>query len=519
MTRSDVKLRPYHARVWSEPVIMELGSSGERGIIVPGEKEHSFRQFVKDTESYIPSNMRRRAAPRLPEISQPEIVRHYLRLCDETLGMASNIDIGGGTDTMKYSPLINEELCRLPQIAEVHPLQDEDTIQGTLEIMYKFRTMLCEISGLDEFCFQPGGGAHAIFTNACIIRKHHESHGQLDQRNEIITTLFSHPADAACPAVAGFKVITLYPDDDTGLPNVEALKSAISKHTAGMMITNPEDTGIFNPAIEEFVKIIHEAGGVCSYDQANANALLGITRAKEAGFDLCHFNIHKTFSSPHGSFGPACGAVGATKQFAEYLPVPIVTFRQKKYHLDYERPESIGKVRQFFGATQVIARAYAWTMSLGPEGLRKVAETSIMNTNYLKKQLLEILGITMAYPKSSIRLDNIRFSLEKMKAETGVGTADVARRMVDYGIQEYHTSHHPWIVPEPFTPEPCESYSKFDIDYWVEVIKAISEEAYTNPELVRKAPHNQSIARINEHTFNSPTSWAMTWRARLRKGK
>jgi len=269
--------------------------------------------------------------------------------------------------------------------------------------------------------------------------------------------------------------------------------------------------------IDEFVDIIHEVGGLCSYDQANSNALFGIARAKEAGFDMCHFNIHKAFSSPHGCMGPACGAVGVKKELAEFLPIPVITFDGSKYHLDYNRPNSIGKVRQFLGNVGTIVRAYAWVLGMGVEGLMKASETSVINTNYLIKKMSTIPGVIMAYPKQKIRLDQVRFSLEKLKEDTGVGTDDVSRRVVDFGVQEYFTSHHPWVVPEPFLPEPCETYSKNDIDYWVAVISHICKEAYKNPEIVATAPHNQSISKINEKHLNDPKKWAMTWRAYIRK--
>jgi len=514
--KDDVKLRRYHANVWNEPIIMEIGHKGERGITIP-EVEEEIKKGIDDAESYIPIKMRRKQEPKLPEISQPHVLRHYLRLSQQTLGMALNIDLGMGTCTMKHSPMVNEELVKLPQFTDLHPLQDEGTVQGILEIIYEFARFLGEISGMDELTFQPGGGAHGIYTNACLIRKHCEVKGELKQRDEIITTLFSHPADAACPATTGFKIVTLYPDSETGLPDIEALKTAVSKHTAGLMITNPEDTGIFNPVIDEFVKIVHEVGGLCAYDQANSNALFGIARAREAGFDMCHFNIHKAFSSPHGCMGPACGAVGVRKALSEFLPVPVVTFDGTKYHLDYDRPHSIGKVRQFLGNIQAIVRAYAWVMGMGAEGLRKVSETSVINTNYLIKKMLTVPGVAMAYPKQGIRLDQARFSLQKLKEETGIGTDDVAHRMVDFGVQEYFKSHHPWIVPEPFLPEPCETYSKEDIDYWVAVVRRVCEEAHESPEIARTAPHNQSIARIDEETLNDPDKWAMTWRAYIRK--
>jgi glycine dehydrogenase subunit 2 len=513
---AGVKLRRYQSHVWEEPLITEMGRKGSRGVAIPCVEE-GIRKAVGNDKDFIPKAVRRTCPPKLPELSQAHVLRHYLRLSQETLGMAFNIDLGMGTCTMKYSPLVNEELVRLTQFAEIHPLQDEETVQGILEILYRFARFLSEISGMNEFTFQPGGGGHGIYTNACIIRKYHEVRGELDQRNEIITTVFSHPADAACPATAGFKLLTLYPNQETGLPDIDALKAAVSKHTAGLMITNPEDTGIFNPTIDEYVKVIHEAGGLCAYDQANSNALFGIARAKEAGFDLCHFNLHKAFSSPHGCMGPACGAVGATDKLAEFLPVPLVSFDGSRYHLDYNKPHSIGKIRQFYGNLETVLRAYAWVMSLGADGLLQAAETSVINTNYLIKKMSTVRGATMAYPNQRRRLDQVRFSLEKLKEETGLGTDDIARRMVDFGIQEYFTSHHPWLVPEPFLPEPCETYSKEDIDYWTAIIEHVCEEAYTNSDIIRTAPHNQAVARINEEELNDPGKYALTWRAYIKK--
>jgi len=493
---------------------MELGRKGERGILVP-EADEAIQFAIGNTESYIPASMRRSQPPNLPELSQPQVLRHYLRLSQQTLGMELNISLGEGTCTMKYSPKVNEELAG--QLADIHPLQDEETLQGILEIVYRFANFfLREISGLDEFSFQAGGGSAAQFANACIIRKYHEQNGELEQRNEIITTIFSHPCDAGTPATAGFKVITLYPDEETGYPSIEALKAAVSNRTAGLMITNPEDTGIFNPEVNEWTKIVQEAGGLCAYDQANANAILGVTRAKDAGFDLCFFNLHKTFSSPHGSHGPGCGVIGVTKELAKFLPIPMVTFNGSKYHLDYDRPHSIGMVQDFFGNVQVVLRAYAWAMSMGADGLREVAEISMLNNNYLEKKLLAIPGVTKPY--GGRRVDQIRFSLEKLKEATGVGTLDVRRRMVDYGIQGYFMSHHPWLIEEPFTPEPCETYSKADIDYWAAVLhQIIGNEAYNTPDIVKNAPHRSSVTKIDTTGLDDPEQWAMTWRAYLRK--
>ncbi len=511
----STKLRRFHQARWDEPIIYELSTEGERGLLV-SQVEEEIEKAVGDGLSEIPESMRRERPPNLPELSQAQVLRHYLRLSQETLGADLNVDIGQGTCTMKYSPKINEQLATSPKVAELHPLQDEGTVQGILEILYKMDLFLREISGLDQFSFQPGGGAQALLAIASIIRAYHRDRGEA-HRDEIITTVFSHPSDAAAAAVAGFKVITLYPDED-GYPDIEALKEAVSERTAGLMITNPEDTGIFNPRIAEFTRIVHEAGGLCSYDQANANGILGITRAKEAGFDLCFFNLHKTFSSPHGCGGPSTGALGVTKELAKYLPVPLVEFDGGKYRLNYDRPHSIGKVRSFYGVVPVVLRSYAWVMSLGAEGLREVAEIAVLNNNYLLKKVLEIPGASAPYAPGKHRVEQVRYSFEGLAEETGVGTEDVQRRMFDFGVH-YWTSHHPWVVPEPFTLEPTESYSKAELDEYIAILRQVVKEAYTDPEKVKNAPYNSVVHKIDHAALDDPSQWAVTWRAYLKKVK
>lgn len=508
------EVREFHSSIWSELIIMEMGRKGERGILVP-ETEEEIRARVGEAESYIPENMRRKEVPRLPELSQPQVLRHFLHLSQMCLGMETNID-AEGTATMKYSPKINEALVRLPEMAEIHPHQSEDTVQGILEIIHKLDLFLREISGLDRFTFQPPGGSMATFTNANILRAFHAEKGEATQRSEVITTIFSHPCNAATAATAGFKVITLMPAKD-GYPDFEALKAAISERTAGLMITNPEDTGIYNPRIKDFTDAVHEAGGLCFYDQANANGILGITRAKEAGFDACHFNLHKTFSSPHGSFGPGCAAYGVRKDLAKYLPKPVVTKNGDKYHLDYDRPFSIGKVREFHGNIPAVLRAYTWIMSLGPEGILEVAKTSVLNNNYLTKMLENIKGTTRYYAPGKYRLEQERWSWEKLHDDTSVGSLDIQRRIVDYGLQSFFPSHHPWIVPEPFTPEFCESYSIDDMEYWCAVLQKISNEAYSDPDIVKSSPHRAPIHLVKYEDLDNPDKWANTWRAYQKK--
>ncbi|MEM2603935.1 MAG: aminomethyl-transferring glycine dehydrogenase subunit GcvPB, partial [Candidatus Korarchaeum sp.] len=376
-----VKLRRgFHEARWEEPVIFELSNEGERGILVPLDER--LEREVGDGVSAIPEHMRRKEPPKLPEVAQMRVLRHFLRLSQETLGADLNVDVGQGTCTMKYSPKVNETFVSSPKVAELHPYQDEETVQGALEIMYKLDLFLREISGLDRFVFQPGGGSQAILAMASIIRAYFRKRGE--DRDEIITTIFSHPSDAAAPAVKGFKVITIYPDPETGIPDVEALKAAVSRRTAGMIVANPEDTGIFNPRIREFCDVVHEAGGLCGYDQANANGIIGIVRAKECGFDMGFFNLHKTFSSPHGCGGPAVGALGVKKELETFLPVPVVDRDgDGMYRLNYDLPDTIGKVREFYGVFPVVVRAYAWIMALGEEGLKEVARVAVLNNNYV----------------------------------------------------------------------------------------------------------------------------------------
>lgn len=515
MTRES-KVRNFHQAKWDEPVIYELSSKGERGILFP-EIEKEIEAIVGDGISKLPSNMIRAQPPNLPELSQMQVLKHYLRMSQQTLGADLNVDIGQGTCTMKYSPKINEQFATAPKFTELHPSQDESTVQGILEIIYKLDLFLREISGLDKFTFQPGGGSQAIFAMVSIIYAHHKANGEAEQRDEIISTMFSHPSDAAAPNVKGYRVINIYPNED-GLPDVEALTEAVSERTAGLLITNPEDTGIFNPRIKEFTRIVHEAGGVCGYDQANANGVLGITRAKEADFDLCFFNLHKTFSSPHGCGGPASGALGVSKEFMKYLPVPLVEYDGSKYHLNYDIPKSIGKVRSFYGVVPAILKAYSWIMSLGKDGLREVSEIAVLNNNYLLKKILEIRGASAPYAKGRHRIEQVRYSWDELYKETGVTTEDVTCRMADFGFHMW-SSHHPFIVPQPFTLEPTESYSKTELDEYISGLKKVVEEAYENPEIVKGAPHRSVVHKIDHDPLDDPSKWAITWRSYLKKSK
>jgi glycine dehydrogenase subunit 2 len=507
----QVKLRDFHSARWDEPLLIDISKPGRRGMIPPGV-EPEIAAAVGGIDGLLPASMARRSPVVLPELSQPEVVRHFSRLSQMTMGNDVGNDIGQGTCTLKYSPKVNEKLATLEGIADVHPLQDEGTAQGILEVLYRCRDLVAEISGMDEVTFQAGAGGQGVLTAASMMRAYHASRGDDEQRDQVITTIHSHPVDAACPATMGYEVITIWPDEK-GYPDLAALKAAVSERTAGVFMTNPEDIGLFNPRIDEYVKAVHDVGGICFTDQANANGILGKARARDAGFDMCHFNLHKTFSSPHGSFGPGCAAVCVAEPLAPFLPAPVVAKLGDRYHLDFDRPDTIGKVKDFVGNAMVIVRVYSWIMSHGADGLTAVAETAVINNNYLAKALMQIPGVSMSFGYDDRpRLDQVRFSWEKLTEDTGLTSADLLRRFTDFGMQEYWTSHHPETVPQPFTPEPTETYSKEEVEEWAAVMRQLSKEAYETPDVIRTAPHNGVVGMIDESFFDDDEKTYLTWR-------
>lgn len=507
-------LRRFHQARWDEPIIFQLSQRGQRGILVP-PAEPGVMAAVDAAPGELPLGVRRETPPALPELSQLHVLRHYLRLSQENLGFDVNLDIGQGTCTMKYSPKVNDQLAASHKLADLHPLQHASTTQGALEIYWRLEQILKSVSGMDRVSLQPGAGSAAIYANVSMVRAYHAARGEGDTRDEMITTIFSHPSNAACAKTAGYRVITLYPGVD-GHPDLDALRAAVSDRTAALLITNPEDTGIFNAQIAEFVRVVHEAGGLAVYDQANANGILGITRARAAGFDMCHFNLHKTFSTPHACGGPAAGASCVTAELAPYLPVPTVERDGDRFYLDYDREHSIGKIRPFLGVGPNIVRAYAWVMSLGADGLRQVAETAVLNNNYLLGKILEIPGASAPYADGQRRIEQVRYSWEGLTAETGVHSEEIGVRAADFGVH-YWTSHHPFVVPEPFTLEPSESYSKADLDEYAAVLRQVADEARTDPDFVRNAPYNLPVHHTGHDELDDPAQWAVTWRAYQRK--
>jgi glycine dehydrogenase subunit 2 len=498
---------------WNEPVIFTLGREGRRGHIPP-EAEEEIRRVVGNSKALVPESMRRIGKVGLPELSEVEVMRHFLRLSQMNYGVDSGL-YPLGSCTMKYDPKINDLLANLPGLGMLNPYQDESTAQGILEILYKIERWLAEITGTYEVCLQPAAGAHGELLGTLLMRAYHKLNGDSEKRSEIIIPDSAHGTNPASASMAGFNVVVV-PSDDDGCVSLGALKAAASERTAGLMLTNPNTLGIFERNIDEIARIIHEAGGLLYYDGANLNPLLCKVRPGDMGFDIVHINIHKTFATPHGGGGPGAGPVGVCEELAKFLPVPRVDFDGERYSLDYDTPHSVGKIRGFYGNVAVLLRAYGYILSLGYEGLREVAEVSVLNANYLMKKLREAKGLALPYDSEKPRKHECVFSAKPLKNETGVSALNVAKRLLDYGLHA-PTIYFPLIVDEALMIEPTETFEKEELDRFVEAVRRICEEAYANPEVVLKAPHSTAVSRLDEVKASHPKTMAMSWRMHLKK--
>jgi glycine dehydrogenase subunit 2 len=411
---------------------------------------------------------------------------------------------------MKYNPKVNDTIASMPGLTFLHPFQDESTVQGALEIFYTLSQWLAEITGTHEVSLQPAAGAHGEFLGALIMRAYHQLNGDLSERTEIIIPDSAHGTNFASATMAGFNVI-IVPSDETGCVDVQALESELSKRTAGLMLTNPNTLGIFEERIERISELVHRAGGLLYYDGANLNAILGKVRPGDMGFDIVHTNIHKTFGTPHGGGGPGSGPIGVSEELTKFLPVPRIAFDGEAYHLDYERPHSVGKIRSFYGNMAVLLRAYAYILSLGAEGLQKAAEMAVLNANYLSKEIEEIGAFDLPYDKERPRKHESVFSAQSLQAAEGVTAMDVSKRLLDYGIHA-PTTYFPSIVAEALMIEPTESFEKEELDRFCCTLREIAEEARTNPERVLNAPGNTAIGRLDEAKASHPRTMALSWK-------
>ncbi|MEM4292804.1 MAG: aminomethyl-transferring glycine dehydrogenase subunit GcvPB [Thermoplasmata archaeon] len=432
----------------------------------------------------FPKELLRNEDPGIPDLAEGEVVRHFVRLSEMNYGVDSGF-YPLGSCTMKYNRKICERIAKNEHVTMLHPLQPEDTVQGALQIMYELQEMLCKISDMDAVSLQPVAGAHGEFTGMCIVRKYFRDKGE--ERKDVIVPDTAHGTNPASAAMAGFNVIEI-PSKD-GCVDIEALKSALNKNTAAFMITNPNTLGIFEKNILEIAKCVHDVGALLYYDGANLNAIMGKTSPGKMNFDIVHFNLHKTFGTPHGGGGPGAGGV-AVKAFLEpYLPVPRVLKEGNRYRFSYDYPKSIGKVSEFYGNFGVMVKAYVYIKLLGGNGLTKVTERAVLNSNYMAAKLSKLLPM----PYEKLRKHEFVLSGAELKKK-GLKTTDVAKRLLDYGFHA-PTIYFPHLVEEAIMIEPTETESKDEIDRFCEAFATILSEP---PELVMTAPHNTAVKRVDE---------------------
>ena len=465
----------------TQPLIFETSRPGRTAYSLPVCD-------VPAATDTIPENLRGEAPP-LPEVSEVELIRHFTRLSM----MNHGVDAGFyplGSCTMKYNPKIDEDMARLDGFAQAHPLQPEEASQGCLQLMAEMGTMLSEITGMTRVSLQPAAGAHGELTGLMIIKAYHEHRGDV-KRTKIVVPDSAHGTNPASAAAAGFTVVEVK-SNSRGLVDTAALQELMSDEIAGLMLTNPNTLGLFEEDIKQIADIVHGAGGLLYYDGANANAILGVTRPGDMGFDVVHLNLHKTFATPHGGGGPGAGPVGVKAQLEPFLPRPVVEKQGNRYVLDDDRPLSIGRVRSFWGNFGVVVRAYAYIRSMGSEGLRLVSEAAVLNANYIREKLKN----DYALPYDRPCMHEVVFSGQRQK-EHGASTLDIAKRLIDFGVHP-PTIYFPLIVSEALMIEPTETESRETLDEFIAAMKQIAVEAQSTPELLHEAPHGTPVSRLDE---------------------
>jgi glycine dehydrogenase subunit 2 len=467
----------------AEQLLFELSTEGKKGVTLP-----DIDVAEKALEELIPPKYIRSTPLRLPELSEPEIVRHFVNLSV----MNHHVDKGIyplGSCTMKYNPKINEDLARLEGFANVHPLQPEDTVQGAMRLMHELACYLCEISGLKAVCLQPSAGAHGELTGLMMIRAYHDDHGSA--RNKVLIPDSAHGTNPASVTISGFRSQQIK-SNAQGLVDIEDLRTALDEDVAALMLTNPNTLGLFESEVDKIIRLVHDVGALVYMDGANLNALLGIVRPGDLGFDVVHFNLHKTFSTPHGGGGPGAGPVGVSEQLMDFLPVPFVLKKGDTYTLEYCRAHSIGKVSSFYGNFGVMVKAYVFIRMLGAMGLRKVSENAIINANYLLSLVREYFDLAYdATPMHEFVLSGNR------QAKQGVKTLDMAKRLLDFGVHA-PTVYFPLIVHEALMVEPTESESKLSLENFADILIQIAKEVHESPAIVKDAPTKTPVSRLDE---------------------
>ena len=432
----------------------------------------------------------REQAPHLPQMSENELSRHYTELAKQTYGVNDGF-YPLGSCTMKYNPKINDQIAALPGFASIHPLQPEETVQGCLEALDLAAQYLCEITGMDDMTFQPAAGAHGELTGLMLIKKYHQENGH-EGRVNILVPDSAHGTNPASATMAGFHVVSI-PSLPNGCVDIEALRQAADEHTAGLMLTNPNTVGLFDPNIAEITEIVHKAGGLCYYDGANLNAIMGIVRPGDTGFDVVHLNLHKTFSTPHGGGGPGSGAVGCKDFLKPFLPSPTLTHDESGYHLHRDNPQSIGAVKAFYGNFLVVVRALCYLLSLGKEGVPEASQNAVLNCNYMMSHLKDLYDIAF----DTGCMHEFVMTLENLKKEKGVTAMDIAKALLDNGIHP-PTMYFPLIVEEALMVEPTETETRETLDHAIEVFRNIYIQAQEHPEQMHELPLRTPVRRLDE---------------------
>lgn len=432
----------------------------------------------------------RTQAPHLPQLSENELSRHYTELAEQTHGV-NNGFYPLGSCTMKYNPKINEEIAALPGFTKIHPLQPEATAQGCLETLCLADRYFSEITGMDAMTFQPAAGAHGELTGLMLIKAYHEARGDFN-RTKILVPDSAHGTNPASATMAGFQVISI-PSLENGCVDTEALKQAADEHTAGLMLTNPNTVGLFDLNIAQITEIVHNAGGLCYYDGANLNAIMGIVRPGDMGFDVVHLNLHKTFSTPHGGGGPGSGAVGCKEILKPFLPDPIVVKDENGYRFSGNNPQSIGSVKAFYGNFLVVVRALTYVLTLGREGIPEASTNAVLNCNYMMNRLKDVYD--MAFDKGCMH--EFVMTLENLKKQKDVSAMDVAKALLDNGIHP-PTMYFPLIVHEALMVEPTETEPREVLDHAIDVLHSIYEMAQAEPEKLHEMPLHTPVRRLDE---------------------
>ncbi len=464
-------------------LLFEQGSPDRRGCSLP-----PIDVPEKPLEELLPAPLRRQLPLPLPELSEGEVVRHFTALSTRNHGVDSGF-YPLGSCTMKYNPKINEEVAALPGFALIHPCQDEDSVQGALELLYRTEEILKEITGMDRVTFQPVAGAHGELTGLMIIQAYHRS--RQDKRTKIIVPDSAHGTNPASAAMAGFQVVQI-PSDKRGLVDLAALKKVLDSDTAALMLTNPNTLGLFEEDILEIAEAVHNAGGLLYYDGANLNAIMGYARPGDMGFDVVHLNLHKTFATPHGGGGPGSGPVGVKEKLAPFLPLPLVEKEGERYYFDYDRPHSIGKVHGFHGNFGVVVKAYTYMRMMGARGLKQASTDAVLNANYLMNRLKKSYSL----PYDRTCKHEFVLSAGRQKKQ-GVTAGHIAKMLLDYGFHP-PTIYFPLIVDEALMVEPTETESKETLDRFAEAMEQIARLAEEDPERVKGAPYTTPVARLDE---------------------